>query len=529
MDLTSLNTINGSDSIGLNFHDLEPPADDCVHRPCGPEAGCLSTSFGHQCICTHDLRPEDPILGCDRVKHDLGSKTVIDSEHSLPTLQITPIDRNHEPTIINGNTHPQTEPFWKNDQEPSNLTHSKQMNSPNKLFNSLLLSTIFCLISFALLIGMFMVLRRYNVISKLRSRRKLSPDPSKGSLARCIQQYVINPNYYSSSPDASFRKILKNIEIPATQIRFIKEIGEGCFGRVYKGEYQPNEDEIIQVAIKILKEGVSNELRADFEREVEILSNFQHPNIVKLIGVTNEEPTPSMVFEYMALGDLTEILRKCDTKKLRNKQQQQQQSENNQMTNILGSTKSLTGATTTLIMDSGSSGSTRTTLSLMNHEISNPDSIEIKPLYEVNGSKMLPVRWMSPESIIYGKYTLESDVWSFGVVLWEIFAFGKQPYYGHSNDEVVKLILQGILLIPPEDCPEFIYKLMAGCWKTEPKDRLNFDSIYRELVSNCSPDKQFIMEEINSTGTEPGESQSIVDEIVNIENYLMPEDLVEIV
>lgn len=70
---------------------------------------------------------------------------------------------------------------------------------------------------------------------------------------------------------------------------------------------------------------------------------------------------------------------------------------------------------------------------------------------------------------------------------------------------------------------------MAGCWKTEPKDRLNFDSIYRELVSNCSPDKQFIMEEINSTGTEPGESQSIVDEIVNIENYLMPEDLVEIV
>ena len=56
--------------------------------------------------------------------------------------------------------------------------------------------------------------------------------------------------------------------------------------------------------------------------------------------------------------------------------------------------------------------------------------------YKVSGTRLLPVRWMSPESILYGKFTLESDVWSFGVVLWEIFTHGKQPYYGHSNEEV---------------------------------------------------------------------------------------------
>ncbi|XP_015787696.1 tyrosine-protein kinase transmembrane receptor Ror-like [Tetranychus urticae] len=552
MDLTSLQAINGSDSIGFNFNNLESPIaynhyrDECSLRPCGPEAGCLNTNQGHQCICTHDLRPEDPILGCDRGKQ---AKTVIDTDHvdhsSLPALPISPINRNHE--TIDGHTK-QTEPFWKSDQESANLTHSKQLSN-NKVFNSLLFPTIFCLLSFALLIGMFMVLRRYNVISKLRSRRKLSPDPSKGSLARCIQQYVINPNYYSSSPDASFRKILRNIEIPSNQIRYLEEIGEGCFGRVYKGEYQPTEDQVIQVAIKILKEGVSNELRNDFEREVEILSNFRHPNIVKLIGVTNEEVTPSMVFEYMALGDLTEILRKCDPRKLKHKNVDSPCSSTTGT--ILSTTdeseiKPLYEGDLIWIATQIAAGmlylssqhfvhrdlATRNCLVTHNLTVKISDfglsrDIYTCDYYKVNGTKMLPIRWMSPESIIYGKYTLESDVWSFGVVLWEIFAFGKQPYYGHSNDEVIRLILQGILLIPPEDCPEFIYKLMAGCWKTEPKDRLNFNTIYKELITNCSPDRQRIMDEIEKQESE--EESETADEIVNIENYLMPEDLVEIV
>ncbi|CAL4132511.1 unnamed protein product, partial [Meganyctiphanes norvegica] len=102
--------------------------------------------------------------------------------------------------------------------------------------------------------------------------------------------------------------------------------------------------------------------------------------------------------------------------------------------------------------------------------------------YKVGGSRLLPVRWMSPESIMYGKFTLESDVWSFGVVLWEIYAFGKQPYFGNSNEEVVNLILQGILLNPPETCPARVCDVMRRCWATEPQDRLKFDEILSLLT-----------------------------------------------
>lgn len=82
---------------------------------------------------------------------------------------------------------------------------------------------------------------------------------------------------------------------------------------------------------------------------------------------------------------------------------------------------------------------------------------------------------------MYGRFTLESDIWSYGIILWEIYSFGKQPYYGHSNEEAVKLILQGIMLMPPDNCPTIICDLMKSCWKTEPRDRIKFSEIYDKL------------------------------------------------
>lgn len=101
--------------------------------------------------------------------------------------------------------------------------------------------------------------------------------------------------------------------------------------------------------------------------------------------------------------------------------------------------------------------------------------------YKMGGERPMPVRWMSPESIVYARFTHESDVWSYGVVLWEIYSRGKQPFYGHNNDGATRLILQGIVLIPPDDCPRFAGELMRACWESDPRDRINFDEICRKL------------------------------------------------
>ncbi|XP_074603859.1 tyrosine-protein kinase transmembrane receptor Ror-like isoform X2 [Brevipalpus obovatus] len=485
------------------------PADfrvgNCTITSCPTEAGCHQHDEKHfVCLCD-DLGPIDWITGlCPErqgnlldpapipaVPSDFDFSTPntfphLDSE-SIKSLQGSEQDFYH-PNFSSHSSHHQqrqVDPIW------SNQIH----------WNSLILLSVIVTLFLLFTVGLLIGAKKLGLFTLIRPKRRLSPDTSKGSLARCIQQYVINPNYYSSSPDSSLKKVLQDIEIPSDKVVFMEEIGEGCFGRVYKGEYRSENDEVIQVAIKVLKQEVAAEQGNGFEREVEILSHFKHPNIVKLIGVIIKDSIPSMVFEYMALGDLTEILRKMDPKKSRHPK-----SNSNQST---GTMRSSAGSSSGETVDYSTSDS----------------QVDRECLSTVNGTKMLPIRWMSPESIVYGKFTLESDLWSFGVVLWEIFSFGKQPYYGHSNDEVVKLILQGILLIPPEDCPECICKIMAGCWKTEPKERMNFESICKKLIDTSTDDRVKSISNLLS----PDNGEDNGEEMIIIENYTLPTDINEVV
>lgn len=96
---------------------------------------------------------------------------------------------------------------------------------------------------------------------------------------------------------------------------------------------------------------------------------------------------------------------------------------------------------------------------------------------------LLPVRWMAPESLLYGTFTTESDVWSFGVLLWEIFSYGIQPYFNYDNQEVIDLICAHQLLPRPEYCPSYVYAIMNDSWHDSTSHRPGFKEIYNRLCT----------------------------------------------
>lgn len=261
------------------------------------------------------------------------------------------------------------------------------------------------------------------------------------------------------------------------EVRFLEELGEGAFGKVYKGELKTKTGKIF-VAVKSLKENASAKTQADFQREIELISELKHPNVICLLGVVMKQEPMCMLFEYMSEGDLHEFLisnspeeGKCLTHDqfldmaIQIAQGMEYLSSNHYVHRDLAARNCLVSKD--LVVKISDFGLSRDMYSC--------------DYYRVQSKSLLPVRWMPPESILYGKFTTESDVWSYGVVLWEIYSYGLQPYYGYNNQEVINMIRSRKLLPCPDACPSYSYALMVECWAEQANRRPNFSEIAHRL------------------------------------------------
>ncbi|KAK3521965.1 hypothetical protein QTP70_020451 [Hemibagrus guttatus] len=345
---------------------------------------------------------------------------------------------------------------------------------------------------------LLMCLKRRKRWKRRKSRAMEAPTLTALPSELLLDRLHPNP-MYQRLPLLLNSKLLA-LEYPRNNIEYVRDIGEGAFGRVFQARAPgllPHEA-FTMVAVKMLKEEASADMQNDFQREAALMAEFDHPNIVRLLGVCAVGKPMCLMFEYMAHGDLNEYLRRCSPVQQRTLSQgslmwpSSQSSEPDpcplSCLDQLSISKQVAAGMAYLSERKfvHRDLATRNCLVGENLVVKIADfglsrNIYAADYYKASENDAIPIRWMPPESIFYNRYTTESDVWAYGVVLWEIFSHGMQPYYGMAHEEVIYYVRDGHVLLCPEQCPLELYNLMRLCWSTNPSDRPSFASIHRIL------------------------------------------------
>ncbi|XP_032130776.1 tyrosine-protein kinase Fer isoform X1 [Sapajus apella] len=247
-------------------------------------------------------------------------------------------------------------------------------------------------------------------------------------------------------------------------------LGKGNFGEVYKGTLKDK----TSVAVKTCKEDLPQELKIKFLQEAKILKQYDHPNIVKLIGVCTQRQPVYIIMELVSGGDFLSFLRKKkDELKLKQLVKfsldaasgMSYLESKNCIHRDLAARNCLVGENNVLkISDFGMSRQ------------------EDGGVYSSSGLKQIPIKWTAPEALNYGRYSSESDVWSFGILLWETFSLGVCPYPGMTNQQAREQVERGYRMSAPQHCPEDISKIMMKCWDYKPENRPKFSELQKELA-----------------------------------------------
>uniref|UniRef100_A0A671W2E3 Discoidin domain-containing receptor 2 n=1 Tax=Sparus aurata TaxID=8175 RepID=A0A671W2E3_SPAAU len=288
-------------------------------------------------------------------------------------------------------------------------------------------------------------------------------------------------------------------EFPRKLLTFKEKLGEGQFGEVHLCEaegmqefmnkeflFDIPEDQPVLVAVKMLRSDANKNARNDFLKEIKIMSRLKDPNIIRLLAVCIYSDPLCMITEYMENGDLNQFL------SLESNETGSRQKDNLcHMAAQIASGMKYLSSLNFVHRDLA----TRNCLVGKNYTIKIADfgmsrNLYSGDYYRIQGRAVLPIRWMSWESILLGKFTTASDVWAFGVTLWEILNFCKeQPYSQLTDEQVIENTgeffrdqKRQIYLPQPVLCPDSLYKIMLSCWRRNTKERPSFQEIHRALL-----------------------------------------------
>ncbi|XP_043543743.1 protein tyrosine kinase 2aa isoform X11 [Chiloscyllium plagiosum] len=272
----------------------------------------------------------------------------------------------------------------------------------------------------------------------------------------------------------------RDYEIQRERIELGRCIGEGQFGDVHQGIYMSPENPSMAVAIKTCKNSTSDSVREKFLQEALTMRQFDHPHIVKLIGVITENPV-WIIMELCTFGELRSFL--------------QVRKYNLDLASLILYAYQLSTALSYL----ESKRFVHRDIAARNVLVSSLDCVKLgdfglsrymedSTYYKASKGK-LPIKWMAPESINFRRFTSASDVWMFGVCMWEILMYGVKPFQGVKNNDVIGRIENGERLPMPPNCPPTLYSLMTKCWAYDPSRRPRFNELKQQLSTILEEEK----------------------------------------
>uniref|UniRef100_A0A671YVA4 receptor protein-tyrosine kinase n=1 Tax=Sparus aurata TaxID=8175 RepID=A0A671YVA4_SPAAU len=284
----------------------------------------------------------------------------------------------------------------------------------------------------------------------------------------------IDPFTYED-PNEAVREFAKEIDVSFVKIEEV--IGAGEFGEVCRGRLKIPGKKENYVAIKTLKGGFTDKQRRDFLSEASIMGQFQHPNIIHLEGIITASCPVMILTEFMENGALDSFLRLNDS----------------QFTPIqlVGMLRGIASGMKYLAEMSYVHRDLAARNILINSNLVCKVSDfglsrflqenSSDPTYTSSLGGKIPIRWTAPEAIAFRKFTSASDVWSYGIVMWEVMSFGERPYWDMSNQDVINAIEQDYRLPPPPDCPTHLHQLMLDCWQKDRSARPRFADLVSAL------------------------------------------------